>query len=92
MRHVASIPGPTYSPPGGLVRTRQFAHSRTLLSMTARADRSSLPTRVEDLIVWAIAGGRSTAAAVDQYLVGDTAFPTIIAATDRELGCVVGLA
>jgi len=41
--------------------------------------------RGQSLIVWAIAEGRSAAAAVDRYLMGDTALPTIIAPTDRPL-------
>ncbi len=41
--------------------------------------------RGQSLIVWAIAEGRSAAAAVDRYLVGDTALPSIIAPTDRPL-------
>jgi glutamate synthase (NADPH/NADH) small chain len=41
--------------------------------------------RGQSLIVWAIAEGRSAAAAVDAYLMGETALPTIIASTDRPL-------
>jgi glutamate synthase (NADPH/NADH) small chain len=41
--------------------------------------------RGQSLIVWAIAEGRSAAAAVDRYLMGDTALPAIIAPTDRPL-------
>ena len=41
--------------------------------------------RGQSLIVWAIAEGRSAAANVDRYLMGDTALPTIIAPTDRPL-------
>jgi glutamate synthase (NADPH/NADH) small chain len=41
--------------------------------------------RGQSLIVWAIAEGRSAAAAVDRYLMGETALPTIIAPTDRPL-------
>ena len=41
--------------------------------------------RGQSLIVWAIAEGRSCAAEVDRYLVGDTALPSIIAPTDRPL-------
>jgi glutamate synthase (NADPH/NADH) small chain len=41
--------------------------------------------RGQSLIVWAIAEGRSAAAAVDTYLMGETALPTIIAPTDRPL-------
>jgi glutamate synthase (NADPH/NADH) small chain len=41
--------------------------------------------RGQSLIVWAIAEGRSCAAAVDTYLMGETALPSIIAPTDRPL-------
>ncbi|MGQ0431720.1 MAG: glutamate synthase subunit beta [Microthrixaceae bacterium] len=41
--------------------------------------------RGQSLIVWAIAEGRSAAANVDRYLMGETALPTIIAPTDRPL-------
>ena len=41
--------------------------------------------RGQSLIVWAIAEGRSAAAAVDRHLMGDTALPAIIAPTDRPL-------
>jgi glutamate synthase (NADPH) small chain len=34
--------------------------------------------RGQSLIVWAIADGRSAAAAVDSYLCGDTSLPTPI--------------
>jgi glutamate synthase (NADPH/NADH) small chain len=41
--------------------------------------------RGQSLIVWAIAEGRSAAAAVDRYLAGSTALPAPIGATDRPL-------
>ncbi len=41
--------------------------------------------RGQSLIVWAIAEGRSCAAAVDRYLVGETALPTPIVPTSRPL-------
>jgi glutamate synthase (NADPH/NADH) small chain len=41
--------------------------------------------RGQSLIVWAIAEGRSAAAAVDRHLMGGTALPVIIAPTDRPL-------
>jgi glutamate synthase (NADPH/NADH) small chain len=41
--------------------------------------------RGQSLIVWAIAEGRSAAAAVDRYLTGTTELPAPIAATDRPL-------
>jgi glutamate synthase (NADPH/NADH) small chain len=37
------------------------------------------------LIVWAIAEGRSTAAAVDRYLTGRTQLASPVAPTDRPL-------
>ncbi|MGH3471176.1 MAG: glutamate synthase subunit beta, partial [Nocardioidaceae bacterium] len=42
--------------------------------------------RGQSLIVWAIAEGRSAAAAVDVYLTGSTSLPTAIASTARALG------
>ena len=41
--------------------------------------------RGQSLIVWAIAEGRSAAAAVDRYLAGETALPVPIAPTARPL-------
>ena len=41
--------------------------------------------RGQSLIVWAIAEGRSAAAAVDQYLTGRTVLPSPIAPTDRPI-------
>ena len=41
--------------------------------------------RGQSLIVWAIAEGRSCAAAVDQYLQGETRLPVAIKPTDRPL-------
>jgi glutamate synthase (NADPH/NADH) small chain len=41
--------------------------------------------RGQSLIVWAIAEGRSCAAAVDRYLVGETALPAPIAPASRPL-------
>ena len=41
--------------------------------------------RGQCLIVWAIAEGRSCAAAVDQYLMGDTALPAPVDPTARPL-------
>ena len=41
--------------------------------------------RGQSLIVWAIAEGRSCAAAVDEYLVGHTALPSPLLPTDRPL-------
>ncbi len=41
--------------------------------------------RGQSLIVWAIAEGRACAAAVDEYLMGETTLPAPIAPTDRPL-------
>jgi glutamate synthase (NADPH) small chain len=41
--------------------------------------------RGQSLIVWAIAEGRSCAAAVDRWLMGDTALPAPIKPTDRPM-------
>ncbi len=41
--------------------------------------------RGQSLIVWAIAEGRSAAAAVDDYLTGATALPVAIPPTARPL-------
>jgi glutamate synthase (NADPH/NADH) small chain len=41
--------------------------------------------RGQSLIVWAIAEGRACAAAVDQYLSGETSLPAPIRPTDRPL-------
>jgi glutamate synthase (NADPH/NADH) small chain len=64
-------------------------------SNVARDDtwRTNLPNvfvagdmgRGQSLIVWAIAEGRSAAAAVDTFLMGDTALPAPLVPTDRPL-------
>jgi glutamate synthase (NADPH/NADH) small chain len=41
--------------------------------------------RGQSLIVWAIAEGRSAAAAVDEYLMGSSALPSPIAPTTRPM-------
>jgi glutamate synthase (NADPH/NADH) small chain len=41
--------------------------------------------RGQSLIVWAIAEGRATAAAVDKYLEGATSLPSPVKPTDRAL-------
>ncbi|MDQ1679903.1 MAG: glutamate synthase small chain, partial [Frankiaceae bacterium] len=41
--------------------------------------------RGQSLIVWAIAEGRSCAAAADAYLCGDTLLPSPVRPTDRPL-------
>ncbi|HKT56926.1 MAG TPA: glutamate synthase subunit beta [Microbacterium sp.] len=42
--------------------------------------------RGQSLIVWAIAEGRSAAAAVDRYLMGETSLPSPVAPTDLAIG------
>jgi len=41
--------------------------------------------RGQSLIVWAIAEGRSAAAAVDKYLIGETNLPSPIEPTSRPI-------
>jgi glutamate synthase (NADPH/NADH) small chain len=41
--------------------------------------------RGQSLIVWAIAEGRSCAAAVDRWLMGDTQLPSPVLTTDRPI-------
>jgi glutamate synthase (NADPH/NADH) small chain len=41
--------------------------------------------RGQSLIVWAIAEGRSCAAAVDRWLLGDTTLPSPVVPTDRPI-------
>ncbi len=41
--------------------------------------------RGQSLVVWAIAEGRSCAAAVDQYLMGSTELPSPIVASERPM-------
>jgi glutamate synthase (NADPH/NADH) small chain len=41
--------------------------------------------RGQSLIVWAIAEGRSCAASVDRFLLGDTQLPAPIRPTDRAM-------
>ncbi|MDQ1681930.1 MAG: glutamate synthase small chain, partial [Frankiaceae bacterium] len=41
--------------------------------------------RGQSLIVWAIAEGRSCAAAVDTYLMGETLLPSPVRPTDRPM-------
>lgn len=44
--------------------------------------------RGQSLIVWAIAEGRSCAAAVDKYLMGETRLPAPVAPTDQPIGMI----
>jgi glutamate synthase (NADPH/NADH) small chain len=64
---------------GNIVRNDQFMTSQPGVFVAGDAGRG------QSLIVWAIAEGRSCAAAVDHYLVGETTLPCPIAPTARPL-------
>ncbi len=64
---------------GNVARDRSFATSAPGVFVAGDMGRG------QSLIVWAIAEGRSAAAAVDAYLVGDTVLPAAIAPTARSL-------
>jgi glutamate synthase (NADPH/NADH) small chain len=64
---------------GNVVRDPQFMTNRP--GVFACGDMG----RGQSLIVWAIAEGRSCAAGVDTFLMGDTLLPSPIAPTARQL-------
>ncbi|MFC9327504.1 glutamate synthase subunit beta [Kitasatospora sp. NPDC057015] len=64
---------------GTFARDAGFATGRDGVFVAGDAGRG------QSLIVWAIAEGRSAAAAVDRYLTGSTALPAPIRATHRPL-------
>ena len=64
---------------GAFARDPDFGSGRPGVFVTGDAGRG------QSVIVWAIAEGRSTAAAVDRYLTGGTALPAPVRATDRLL-------
>jgi glutamate synthase (NADPH/NADH) small chain len=64
---------------GIIVRDPQFQSTSPGIFVAGDAGRG------QSLIVWAIAEGRATAAAVDRYLEGGTDLPSPIAATDRAI-------
>lgn len=64
---------------GNIARDAEFATSVDGVFVAGDAGRG------QSLIVWAIAEGRAAAAAVDEYLMGDTALPAPIKPTDRPL-------
>ena len=64
---------------GNIKRDGEFATNIEGLFVCGDAGRG------QSLIVWAIAEGRSAAAAVDTYLVGETQLPAPIAPTARPL-------
>lgn len=64
---------------GNIVRDENFATTKEGVFVCGDAGRG------QSLIVWAIAEGRSAAAAVDKYLVGATQLPAPIEPTARPL-------
>lgn len=64
---------------GNVVRDEKFATSEEGIFVCGDAGRG------QSLIVWAIAEGRSAAAAVDEFLVGETGLPAPILPTSRSL-------
>lgn len=64
---------------GNIARDANFATSEERVFVAGDAGRG------QSLIVWAIAEGRSAAAAVDQFLMGETQLPAPIAPTTRPL-------
>ncbi len=64
---------------GNVARNDQFATSQDGVFACGDAGRG------QSLVVWAIAEGRSCAAAVDEYLTGTTELPTPIAASQRPM-------
>lgn len=64
---------------GTIVRDREFQSTAPGVFVAGDAGRG------QSLIVWAIAEGRATAAAVDRYLEGKTDLPSPVKATDRAL-------
>ncbi|MFT4011476.1 MAG: glutamate synthase subunit beta [Nocardioidaceae bacterium] len=64
---------------GNVARDREYASSRAGVFVAGDAGRG------QSLIVWAIAEGRSCAAAVDRHLTGATTLPVPIAPTERPL-------
>ncbi len=64
---------------GTIARDDGFATAKPGVFVAGDAGRG------QSLIVWAIAEGRSAAAAADRYLMGDTQLPAPIAPTDRPM-------
>src|SRR5690349_16855752 len=64
---------------GNVARDASYATSEAGVFVAGDAGRG------QSLIVWAIAEGRSAAAAVDRYLTGETALPSPIAPNERPL-------
>ena len=66
-------------PRGNIARNENFATNADGVFVCGDAGRG------QSLIVWAIAEGRSTAAAVDKYLIGETNLPAPIEPTSRPI-------
>ena len=64
---------------GNVARDASYASSVDGVFVAGDAGRG------QSLIVWAIAEGRSAAAAVDRYLTGETSLPSPIPPTERPL-------
>ena len=64
---------------GNIDRNANFESSEEAIFVAGDAGRG------QSLIVWAIAEGRSAAAAVDRYLTGETQLPAPIEPTTRQL-------
>ena len=71
--------GVTLDERGNVNRDEKFATSEEGIFVCGDAGRG------QSLIVWAIAEGRSAAAAVDEFLVGETGLPAPILPTSRSL-------
>ena len=71
--------GVEFDPRGNIARNGDFATSVPGVFVAGDAGRG------QSLIVWAIAEGRSAAAAVDSYLCGDTNLPAAISPTAAPL-------
>jgi glutamate synthase (NADPH/NADH) small chain len=71
--------GVDFDPRGNVARDEAFASSVPGVFVAGDAGRG------QSLIVWAIAEGRSCAAAVDKYLMGDSQLPTPVLSTTRPL-------
>jgi len=65
---------------GVIARTPKFETSVPGVFVAGDAGRG------QSLIVWAIAEGRAAAAAADRFLVGETALPAVVSATDVAIG------
>jgi glutamate synthase (NADPH/NADH) small chain len=64
---------------GNITRDENFATNADGVFVCGDAGRG------QSLIVWAIAEGRSAAAAVDKYLIGETNLPSPIEPTSRPI-------